>query len=83
MFTPLMNPDLSYGLFKLRERELLHEADIRRLAIRQRAAGPRPQYPLIVKAGNLVESIGTRFRKGSDSPVPEGGYTSNLGARGF
>ena len=56
MFAPLPSPELAYQMFKLRERELLREAEVSRLASLRRV-GPSRWHRLMVNAANALESM--------------------------
>ncbi len=67
MFAPLTNPDLAYDMFKLKENELLREAETNRLA-RQLVPWPRRQLGLMAKAGSLLVSLRTRGSERERTP---------------
>ena len=76
MFAQLPSPDLAYEMFKLRESELIKEAEMGRLAGQLRAAGPHRRHRLMVWAGRLLVSLGIRL-EGRPASQPTGSLTAS------
>ena len=71
MFPPGINPDMCLALHKVREGELLREAEIARHLKQARPNRRSTSYGFIARRGNLLVSLGLGLRARALAEHPE------------